>query len=200
MTNNDDAPDGDEGAPDLLNLARCVSSRRAHLDLTQVQVWERGGPSNSTLTAIESARPPAPSRSTLKKLDKALEWEDGSARRCLMGGVPVELEHSHKVTWPPEAIDIALQNHVREQVHKGFSEPDAIAQAAVAFSLRRAQVEGALARRSLAQELVVGGGSQDVDSLLYRRPEGVSDEEWARIKDTSRDYIEWLIEKAARER
>jgi lambda repressor-like predicted transcriptional regulator len=49
----------------------------------------------------------------------------------------------------------------------------------------------------------VGGDTQDAeteDELLYRRPEGLSDEEWERVKEESRGFIEWQIEKAARER
>jgi hypothetical protein len=49
----------------------------------------------------------------------------------------------------------------------------------------------------------VGGATQDAeteDELLYRRPEGLSDEEWERVKEESRGFIEWQIEKAARER
>ncbi len=49
------------------------------------------------------------------------------------------------------------------------------------------------------------GGSQDdsadqEDSLLYRRPEGLDDEEWERIKQESRGFIEWQIQRAAQER
>lgn len=50
----------------------------------------------------------------------------------------------------------------------------------------------------------VGADQQDADgdgdSLLYRRPEGVSDNEWDRIKRESRGFIEWQIERAAQER
>lgn len=51
----------------------------------------------------------------------------------------------------------------------------------------------------------VGGNTQDADAetedeLLYRRPEGLTDEEWERVKEESRGFIEWQIEKAARER
>ncbi len=53
---------------------------------------------------------------------------------------------------------------------------------------------------SVQLESTVGAQGKDADSLLYRRPDGVSDAEWERIRDQSRDYIEWLIEKAARER
>lgn len=54
-----------------------------------------------------------------------------------------------------------------------------------------------------AEPPAVGGDTQDAeteDELLYRRPEGLSDEEWERVKDESRGFIEWQIEKAARER
>lgn len=54
-----------------------------------------------------------------------------------------------------------------------------------------------------ATETPVGDDTEnaaEVDELLYRRPEGLSDEEWAQIKDESRGFIEWQIEKAARER
>ncbi len=49
----------------------------------------------------------------------------------------------------------------------------------------------------------VGGGGDDADDpeeLLYRRPEGISDQEWERVKSESRRFIEWQIEQAARER
>lgn len=38
------------------------------------------------------------------------------------------------------------------------------------------------------------------DALLYRRPDGLSDEEWEKVKQESREYIEWQIERASRER
>lgn len=48
--------------------------------------------------------------------------------------------------------------------------------------------------------LDVGGSTEDADSLLYRRPDGLSDAEWEQMKSETRGYLEWLIEKAARER
>lgn len=38
------------------------------------------------------------------------------------------------------------------------------------------------------------------DSLLYRRPDGLTDAEWEHLKDETRTYLEYLIDKAARER
>lgn len=50
----------------------------------------------------------------------------------------------------------------------------------------------------------VGGSAQDADveeeTLLYRRPDGLTDQEWERVKLESREFIEWQIEKASRER
>lgn len=69
-------------------FGRIVRARRLALgDLTQIDVWRRGGPSNSTLTAIEGGdwKPNGP---TFRKLDAALEWEPGSARRAWDGGEP----------------------------------------------------------------------------------------------------------------
>ena len=49
----------------------------------------------------------------------------------------------------------------------------------------------------------VGGSSQDAepdeDSLLYRRPEGLSDQEWEQLKRETRTYIEWQLDRASRE-
>lgn len=69
-------------------FGQIVRARRLALgDLTQIDVWRRGGPSNSTLTAIEGGEW-KPNGSTFRKLDAALEWEPGSARRAWDGGQP----------------------------------------------------------------------------------------------------------------
>lgn len=46
----------------------------------------------------------------------------------------------------------------------------------------------------------VGAVSEDDDTLLYRRPPGLSDEEWTRLKTQTRDWIEWQLDRAAGER
>lgn len=40
----------------------------------------------------------------------------------------------------------------------------------------------------------------DKDALLYRRPPGLSDAEWERMRASTRDYLQWQIDQAARER
>lgn len=64
--------------------------------------------------------------------------------------------------------------------------------------------DGANAPDPTVQDVAtVGGDTQDAetqDDLLYRRPEGFTDAEWERVKEESRGFIEWQIEKASRER
>lgn len=70
----------------VARLAAAVKDRRAHLGLTQIQVWDAGGPSNSTLTAIEGATQSVISTVTLQRLDTGLGWAAGTAVRILSGG------------------------------------------------------------------------------------------------------------------
>lgn len=46
----------------------------------------------------------------------------------------------------------------------------------------------------------VGAVSNDEDTLLYRRPPGLADDEWERLKTQTRDWIEWQLDRAAGER
>ena len=46
----------------------------------------------------------------------------------------------------------------------------------------------------------VGAAPEDEDTLLFRRPEGLSDMEWAAMQRAMRGGWEWEIRKAARER
>lgn len=63
---------------------------------------------------------------------------------------------------------------------------------------------GTIAGMEAGDEPPVSGVDEDPtpaeDALLYRRPEGLSDEEWERVKNESRGFIEWQIAKAAQER
>lgn len=46
----------------------------------------------------------------------------------------------------------------------------------------------------------VSAAPHNGSTLLFRRPDGLTDAEWERVKDDAGGYIEWLIERAARER
>ena len=46
----------------------------------------------------------------------------------------------------------------------------------------------------------VSGSTDDDDALLYRRPEGLTDRQWEAIKEETRPWIEYQIQRAAGER
>lgn len=69
-------------------LADAVLARRRELDMTQLEVWNAGGPSNSTLTKIENGDLTTLTRKTARSLDTGLRWEPGSARDLYEKGLP----------------------------------------------------------------------------------------------------------------
>jgi hypothetical protein len=69
-------------------LAEYVRRRRDQLDLTAAEVYARGGPAPNVLSRIENGRARSLDRHTYPRLDHALGWEDGSARRTVEGGEP----------------------------------------------------------------------------------------------------------------
>lgn len=70
------------------DLARYVRDRRAALEMSQADIAAVGGPSTETMRLVENARRPTYGNATLNRLDKALNWEPGSARRALLAGQP----------------------------------------------------------------------------------------------------------------
>ena len=72
-------------------LGRYVLARRDELDLTQIDVWHAGGPSNTSLTKIEGGLLESLSRATARKLDRGLQWEPGSAKVIWAGGEPTKV-------------------------------------------------------------------------------------------------------------
>lgn len=85
-------------------FAAAVLQRRTELAKSQLDVWRSGGPSNSTLTTLENGRGEL-TNATAKKLDKALEWEPGSALRLWREGVePTPKRRVASIKRPP-AID-----------------------------------------------------------------------------------------------
>jgi hypothetical protein len=90
------------------HLAEKVLQRRTDLDLSQIDVWRTGGPSNTTLTTIENGLLTNLTASTARKLDAGLLWEKGSARRVWEGGEPTPLGGGRRDEgWLRERIDEA---------------------------------------------------------------------------------------------
>ncbi|WP_454175333.1 helix-turn-helix domain-containing protein [Gordonia sputi] len=69
-------------------FASIVRETMSQLGLTQTAVAERGGPSDTTLRRIIEDEPVGISTATLAKIDKAFNWDPGSAAATLSGGQP----------------------------------------------------------------------------------------------------------------
>lgn len=67
-------------------LARGARDRRLALGLTQKQAAAAAGVSDQTWLNVENGKPA--SDRTLAGVDRALRWQQGSARRLLEGGEP----------------------------------------------------------------------------------------------------------------
>jgi hypothetical protein len=86
-------------------LAKVVRDRRRALNLTQVEVTERGGPSVGTQQGIETGRASRLSKRLRRSLERAIEWEPGSIDRVLAGGRPQPLGGSDAAVAVPVAQD-----------------------------------------------------------------------------------------------
>lgn len=86
-----------------------VRDRRLHLEMSQVDLWQAGGPSNTKLTEIENGHLEKLTPATARKIDAGLLWEPGSARRAWEGGDPSPLERGGRrdERWLREQIDEA---------------------------------------------------------------------------------------------
>jgi transcriptional regulator with XRE-family HTH domain len=69
-------------------LAAFVRARREELGMTQNELQMAGGPSSAVLRYIESGKETKPSTRTIKALERALDWEQGSVQAILSGGDP----------------------------------------------------------------------------------------------------------------
>lgn len=117
---------------DVRRLGLEVARRRSELGLSQIELWKRGGPSNSTLTGIESGVSQPPSRTTLRRLDAALEWTPGSAARVLAGGdAAIETPHGSAAAGKQDqgaglAVELALGADAAAAITLAQNTPDAV--------------------------------------------------------------------------
>lgn len=73
---------------DPVAFGQAVLDRREQLGLSQIDVWQKRGPSNTTLTVIENGRMADLAPATARKLDSGLDWEPGSALGLWRDGTP----------------------------------------------------------------------------------------------------------------
>ncbi|MEH3135919.1 MAG: hypothetical protein PGN30_13075 [Mycolicibacterium neoaurum] len=118
--------------PQWERLGREVLNRRTSRGWSQSAVRERGGPSDTLQTKIESGnwRPSRGVDETLQKIDIGMEWLPGSASRVLAGGEPSYKVQPEDLRRPPgpltaeEAESERTINEALEQVdRRRRSEP-----------------------------------------------------------------------------
>lgn len=88
-------------------FASIVAARRSELGLTQQEVANAGGPSDTTQRKIESAESVNVSPQTLRKYDLALQWREASAATTLAGGDPTPASTSAQSHNRPAERDTA---------------------------------------------------------------------------------------------
>jgi hypothetical protein len=88
----------DGEGPQWGRLGRFVHLHRTQQGLSQREISERGGPSDTLLGLIESGewRPKRGVGATLAKIDAGMHWQAGSASRTLAGGEPLEEGHTEQ--------------------------------------------------------------------------------------------------------
>lgn len=77
--------------PDMQQFADVVHVRRRQLGLSLAAVAAQGGPSEPTMVRIESGESPPLRMATFSKLDRVLQWTEGSAATAYEGGEPTPL-------------------------------------------------------------------------------------------------------------
>ena len=77
--------------PDMQQFADVVNLRRRQLGLSLAAVAAQGGPSEPTMVRIESGESPPLRMATFSKLDRVLQWTEGSAATAYEGGDPTPL-------------------------------------------------------------------------------------------------------------
>jgi transcriptional regulator with XRE-family HTH domain len=118
----------DEDIMSREKLAGLVRERRKALGLTQPQVAERGDVSVELVRRVETNRSGDLRASKIEGLERALEWEQGSIRAILDGGMPTEVrrapddlaaatartgDRAPTTAAPSDAVDrFALAHHV----------------------------------------------------------------------------------------
>lgn len=84
---------------DWAALGDRVRARRSQLRISQEEVAERGGPSSKTVYAIERGTEATLRPSTLRRLDEALGWSDGTSEKILAGEAGGDSDAAGDLDW-----------------------------------------------------------------------------------------------------
>lgn len=89
-------------ADDWKRLGKAIEDRRFHRGYSQEELVKRGGPSHQTVRNIERGLPADYRPTTFRKLDRALDWRDGTSEKIL-NGTATEAELAEVVARPGTA-------------------------------------------------------------------------------------------------
>lgn len=139
-----------------------VKARREELGLSQLDVWQSGGPSNTTLTTIENGRAAKLPPATAKKLDAALLWRPGSALRLWREGAPpVPFNKDKRFT------DLSWADDLDEKAARG------VLALLDGFEDRLSQIETNMTelQQLLLEHFETEGGEADGDAAPTKEPD-----------------------------
>lgn len=139
-------------------LGDYVLSRRRGLGLTRDQVRAAGGPSDTRLASIEEGLGPAPTPSTLQKLDAALQWTPGSAAAIQRGGTPTELASGRE---PATLIGVSQVAVAADELADLISATDRL-ESEIRSQHRTSEVDGAVANLRRAVSALAGRWATDL--------------------------------------
>lgn len=106
-------------------LGRAVRERREFLRYTQDDVPRHGGPSNTKVSELEQGKSSTVSNAVLRKLDKALQWEDGTAAAILAGGEAPADGNPFADVWDRiTALEARVERLERQEQHRGNTAPN----------------------------------------------------------------------------
>ncbi|MEV0367573.1 hypothetical protein [Nocardia fusca] len=190
--------------------------------MTQQNVWDAGGPSDTTQSGIELGTATGVQRSTLLRLEKALQWAPGSARIIMEGGEPTPIERYREESGPAPGRDLheqlaslagritSLSAQLRDiaQTQKDLrplaAESDELARMALVLTVGELvgnEQGSAIAAplRRWATSARDDSAAADPMSDVYR-PDGSINPSGTQMRDEDEDFMEGLAEDRHRSR
>lgn len=208
----------------IARLGRYAKQRRDQLGMTQQNVWDAGGPSDTTQSGIELGTATGVQRSTLLRLERALRWAPGSARAVMDGGQPTPMKDAREDPAPASARDLheqlaalagritslSAQLHDIAQTQKDLRplaiESDELARMALVLTVGElvGTEQGSAIAAPLRRWATSGRGDSataDPDPMpeVYR-PDGSINPSGTQMREEEREFMEGLAEERERSR
>lgn len=146
-------------------LAGLVRERRKALGLTQPQVAERADVSVELVRRVETNRTNVRRAEKIEGLEHALEWEPGSIRAVLAGGMPTDIHRAPEAAAAPRTGDHAPAPAAPSEAVDRFALAHHVLALRDTFSAHQATI-GQDAREALAAEMA--RSARDAEESIIR--------------------------------